>query len=68
MIPCYVDLDQVEANRDERSAIRKRLALGDRPVLIYVGKFTGWYVQREMVEFFALAREAPSDLHFLVLS
>ena len=68
VIPCCVDIDQVDAKRGERSAIRKRLALGDRPVLIYVGKFTGWYMQREMVEFFALAREALSDLHFLVLS
>lgn len=68
VIPCCVDLDQVEAKRGERSAIRKRLDLGARPVLVYVGKFTGLYMQREMVEFFALAREALPDLHFLVLS
>jgi hypothetical protein len=37
-------------------------------VLIYVGNFTGWYLQREMVQFFARARAVMPDLHFLVLS
>ncbi len=37
-------------------------------MLIYVGKFTGWYMQREMVDFFARARRSIPDLHFVVLS
>lgn len=68
VIPCCVDRDRIAAQRSEREAIRKQLGLGDRPVLIYVGKFTGWYMQREMVEFFARARQVLADLHFLVVS
>ncbi len=68
VIPCCVDLDRVEAQQHERAETRRRLAIDDRIVLIYVGKFTGWYLQREMVEFFARARNVIPTLHFLVLS
>jgi glycosyltransferase involved in cell wall biosynthesis len=68
VIPCCVDIEQVEACGSQRSAVREQLGLGERPILIYVGKFAGWYMQSEMVEFFALAHEALPDLHFLVLS
>jgi glycosyltransferase involved in cell wall biosynthesis len=37
-------------------------------VLIYVGKLGGWYLQREMVHFFARARGTIRDLHFLLLT
>lgn len=67
VIPCCVDTLNAADGRS-RQRIRKRLELADRPVLIYVGKFTGWYQQREMVDFFARARHALPDLHFLVLS
>ena len=37
-------------------------------VLIYVGKFTGWYMEREMVDFFAAARRLDPTLFFLILT
>jgi len=68
VIPCCVDLATAGADGRSRQHIRERLGLADRPVLIYVGKFTGWYMQREMVDFFSRARAVMPDLHFVVLS
>ncbi|MEJ7785288.1 MAG: glycosyltransferase [Solirubrobacteraceae bacterium] len=67
VIPCCVDVAQVQREA-ARQSLRNRLGLSDRPVLIYVGKFTGWYLQREMVDFFARARQVMHDLHFLILT
>jgi len=68
VIPCCVDLTLAGVDGRSRQGIRERLELADRTVLIYVGKFTGWYLQREMVDFFSRARRAIPDLHFVVLS
>jgi glycosyltransferase involved in cell wall biosynthesis len=61
-------VDQIEAARSQRDETRSRLGLDGRTVLIYVGKFTGWYMEREMVEFFAIATERSPDTHFLILT
>jgi glycosyltransferase involved in cell wall biosynthesis len=68
VIPCCVDITLAGVDGGSRRRIRERLELADRPVLIYVGKVSGWYLQREMVEFFARARRAMPGLHFVVLS
>ena len=34
-------------------------------MIVYVGKFGGWYMDAEMVDFFAVARDALPGLHFL---
>ena len=36
--------------------------------MIYVGKFTGWYMEREMADFFAAARRLEPTLFFLILT
>ena len=43
VIPCCVDVDRIEAARERRTQIRRSLGLDGRVVLVYVGKFTGWY-------------------------
>lgn len=68
VIPCCADVERIEAQASAREQVRARLGLGDRPVMVYVGKFGGWYLAREMVEFFAVARKALPGLHFLVLT
>ena len=68
VIPCCADLTQIEAQQNERAPIRQQLGLTDKTVMIYVGKFGGWYLQAEMANFFAQAREQIPNLHFLVLS
>ena len=68
VIPCCADLEAIEAGAVQRQEIRARLGVGDDPLLIYIGKFTGWYMEREMAEFFAVAREQRPGLRFLVLT
>jgi glycosyltransferase involved in cell wall biosynthesis len=68
VIPCCADLDRIDRQLPERARVRDELDLKDRTVMVYVGKFTGRYMEREMVEFFAVARKSRPDLAFLVLT
>jgi glycosyltransferase involved in cell wall biosynthesis len=68
VIPCCADIEAIEAASCRRAGVRARLGLNERTVLVYVGKFSGWYMEREMVEFFELTRELRADAHFLVLT
>ncbi len=71
VIPCCADLTQIERQSDQRAAVRSELGLDGKTVLVYAGKFGGWYMQREMVDFFVAARGAigeTGELHFLVLT
>jgi glycosyltransferase involved in cell wall biosynthesis len=65
VIPCCADFARLEpTGRD----IRAELGLGDRPTMVYVGKLTGVYMDREMADFFVVARRAQPDLALLVLT
>ena len=68
VIPCCADTAAIEAQAGARADTRRELDAGDRPVLVYVGKFTGWYMEKEMVDFFATARDELPDLLFVVLT
>jgi glycosyltransferase involved in cell wall biosynthesis len=67
-IPCCADLRALELASSDRDATRAELGLTDASVMIYVGKFGGWYMAAEMAEFFALARDPIPGLHFLILT
>jgi glycosyltransferase involved in cell wall biosynthesis len=68
VIPCCADLEAIEAGAPLRAAVRERLGAGEDPVLIYVGKFSGWYMEKEMAEFFAVAGAQRPGLRFVVLT
>ena len=68
VIPCCADLDRLEAAPGGRDRVRAHLELAGRSVLVYVGKLTAPYMDREMVEFFAVARRLDPRLLFLVLT
>jgi glycosyltransferase involved in cell wall biosynthesis len=68
VIPCCADIEAVERAKSGREELRASLGLQDRTVLLYVGKLGGWYLQREMVEFFTRAKAHVPTLHFLVLT
>jgi hypothetical protein len=68
VIPCCADVDRLSAAREEGEIIREELGLEDRPVMAYVGKLSGRYMTREMVEFFTVARQLQPSLIFLVLT
>lgn len=68
VIPCCADLERIEQRLPERAAARAELGLGDRPAMVYVGKFTGWYMEREMADFVAVARRSEPELLFLIVT
>jgi glycosyltransferase involved in cell wall biosynthesis len=67
VIPCCADTDAI-LPPDDRSVAKRRLGVPAGPTLVYVGKFSGWYMEHEMARFFVLARRHAADLHFLVLT
>jgi len=68
VIPCCSDAVALASASAERDRRRAELGLTDATVMIYVGKFGGWYMTREMAEFFMLARRSIPGLHFLILT
>jgi glycosyltransferase involved in cell wall biosynthesis len=68
VIPCCADVERIEARSPERDAARAELGLGDRPTMVYVGKFTGWYMEREMADLVAVARRSEPELLFLIVT
>jgi glycosyltransferase involved in cell wall biosynthesis len=68
VIPCCADVRGLEGRGVNASDVRAELGFGDRPVMIYVGKFTGWYMDREMVDFYRSARTRCPGLVFLILT
>jgi len=68
VIPCCADLKRIEERSPERNATRAELGLGDRPTVVYVGKFTGWYMEREMADFVTVARQSEPELLFLIVT
>lgn len=60
VIPCCADLDGFPPAAPDRDDAG--------PVLAYVGKFSGWYMGREMVALFERARARWKDAHFLILT
>ena len=68
VIPCCADLDALSSTNGQREVTRAALGLGDATVMVYVGKFGGWYMGDEMAEFFRVAREAIPSLRFLILT
>jgi glycosyltransferase involved in cell wall biosynthesis len=67
-IPCCADLRALVVAADRREATRAELGLTEATVMVYVGKFGGWYMAAEMAGFFAVARRSIANLHFLILT
>lgn len=68
VIPCCADVERLSTQRASRIAVRRTLGIGARPVLAYVGKLGGWYMDAEMADFFLVGRDAIPGLHFLVVT
>lgn len=68
VIPCCADTSALATAGTRRLVVRERLGLSGARVMVYVGKFGGWYMAEEMAAFFAVARELMPGLHFLILT
>jgi glycosyltransferase involved in cell wall biosynthesis len=65
VIPCCADFERLAPSGVD---VRSALDLGDGPLMVYVGKLTGVYMDREMADYFAVAYERQPNLKFLVLT
>ena len=69
VIPCCVDLERFKtANEWSRREVRAELGIGDRKVIAYAGSFGGWYLTKEMLDFFEAAREHDPNTFILILT
>jgi glycosyltransferase involved in cell wall biosynthesis len=68
VIPCCADLARLDRDPGGVEQTRARLGLEGRSVMVYVGKLTEPYMDREMVDFFAVARRLDPALAFLVVT
>lgn len=68
VIPSTVDLRAVRSHRDRRDDVRARLGVQGCKVMIYVGKFSTWYMAREMAKYFKHELNRDDRSRFLVLT
>jgi glycosyltransferase involved in cell wall biosynthesis len=68
VIPCCADLDVFNFSLENRNRRRNELDLGDRLTLVYSGSIGGWYLAKEMGDFFVQLLTHRVDAHFLWLT
>lgn len=67
VIPCCAEVEVVDRAAGAAHA-RRELDAGQRPILLYVGKLTGWYMEQEMIDFFVAAQERIPELLLVILT
>jgi glycosyltransferase involved in cell wall biosynthesis len=69
VIPCCVDAERFRPFGEEsRGALRHKLNLEGRRVIIYIGSLGGWYLTDEMAELMALAHYEDASTFLMVLT
>lgn len=68
VIPCCADLARLRADGAAVERLRAELRLDGCRAMVYLGKLTAPYMDREMAEFFAVARRLDPALVFLVVT
>jgi glycosyltransferase involved in cell wall biosynthesis len=69
VIPCCVDLKRFEtANENSRNEIRRKLNIGNRFAVVYVGSFGGWYLTEETADFYGELKRRKPDAFALILT
>lgn len=68
VVPCCADLELFKFSSQDRTRRRAQLGLGDRFTVVYSGSIDGWYLTREMADFFSALTRKRSDAHCLWLS
>lgn len=69
VIPCCVDLEKFNiANAQTRGKMRAKLNIGNRPAIVYVGSFGGFYMTEETANFYGAAKKKNPDTFALILT
>lgn len=66
--PSAVDHKVFQFNQEDRQHIRTEHDLGEKRVMIYVGKFGGIYYEKEIAEFFEALWAQDENWHLVVLT
>ena len=67
VVPCAVDTAHFVFDPKARVKVRNELGL-EGTVLVYAGKWSGWYGVEDMMDFVAVAREQITRLSLLILT
>ena len=69
-VPSCVDTTVFKYSENARVKIRKQLGIADQDkVIIYVGKFGGMYLDKEVIEFFSVVKcESKNNFKFVILT
>lgn len=66
-IPTCVNLNNFKKNK-KRKPLRKKLKLGNKFILTYIGSIGTWYLLEKMVDFFKELKKINKKSHFLILT
>lgn len=68
VLPSCVDVSRFRWDPTKRAEVRRRLNLGDRPVLVYSGTLLAWQEADRMLQLYKSLRVVISDLSLLVVT
>lgn len=69
VIPCCVDLKRFKIDLEKsRGAMREKLKIKNRFVIVYVGSFGGFYMTKETADFFHQAKKSDPQTFALILT
>lgn len=68
VVPCCADLDLFRFDQTARDLRRAQLGIDNRFVLVYSGSIDGWYLTKEMADFFSVLRRRNARAHMLWLT
>ena len=68
VIPCAVETDIFNINRDEGGKLADKLGIRNKFVIAYIGSLGTWYMLDEMMKFFKMFSQTVQNSHFLIVS
>ena len=68
VIPTTADVELIAQQKARRNEIREALSIRNSRVLVYAGKFSTWYMAREMASFFEFSLRTRPDGVWLILT
>jgi len=68
VIPCCIDAQRFDIPPGAREAYRCERGWGNRKVIVYAGKLGGWYLTRELIDFFVAARSVDRRFFLQILT
>jgi len=68
VIPCCVDIKKFNKESDLTELLREKYKFSGKFVFLYIGSVGTWYLLKEMIDFFIIAKNIIKNAHFLILT